>query len=178
MIVGNASSVSSQINSNMLYIAGNTETTGVLRCNSLIVNNVPVFAPSNLSMNDLTTQTYIAGSVNYLICANVIINNGFTITNSSTWVCNATGTYHFSYNFTNLTGITSLTLFLEINGFLGLTNSSSRYDTSIANFALDFLYQLTVGDSIRVLMNCITTNVVSNATAGYPIRKINIFRVA
>lgn len=180
-IFGQVQSTVAAINSNKVYIQGNTECTGILRCPSLIVGGssvVPGFTPSNLSLNDLTSQTYVTTGINYVICSNVIMNTGFTITNSSTWVCLATGTYHFSYNFTSLSGVTDLRLFLEINGFLGLTNSASQYSNSITNFAMDFLYQLTAGDSIRILLTCITTSVVSNANAGYPIRKINIFRVA
>lgn len=182
-IFGQTSSTAAAINANKIYVVGNSECTGTFRCPTLIVGGssvVPGFTPSNLSLNDLTTQSYVTTTtgLNYVICANVIINNGFTITNSSTWVCLATGTYHFSYNFTSLSGVTDLRLFLEINGFLGLTNSASQYSNSITNFASDFLYQLTAGDSIRILLTCTTTSVVSNANAGYPIRKINIFRVA
>ena len=179
IIMGNSLSATSQINSNKLYVVGNLECTGVLRCNSLLVNGSSVLiTPVYLNMYDTTTETYTFGINQYPTFSTVTLNAGFTITNSSTWVVNSIGKYAFDLNYSNLSGVTDLRFVLLVNGVAVVNESSAQYGSAITNFHNAFLVSLNASDVLRFQFFCNTTNVVNTTNSGFPIRKLRILKIA
>ena len=70
-IFGSSASTTAAVNSNKIYVQGNAECTGVLRCNSLFVNNTPIYRTLSTT---LVEQTVSAASSVYI--GSVVFPNG------------------------------------------------------------------------------------------------------
>ena len=75
-IFGQVTSAIAAINGNKVYVVGNTETTGVLRCNSFFVNNTPIYRTLSSTFTEQTIST-----VSSVYLGSVVFPNGFKAVN-------------------------------------------------------------------------------------------------
>jgi hypothetical protein len=173
LIVGPSASTTALINANKMYVNGNVETTGILRCNSLLINNVAVVTPSAVYSFANTTESYTIGPQTYVTFPVNALNSGsVTLTNSTTFTVGQTNNYKITVFFNNLTGVTDMRVFLYINNSASL-NYVFAYGASQATFS-EWVVALNTGDTIRIGIVSNTTTTVNNSNVGYCVRGIMI----
>ena len=142
-----------------------------------VVWNTPAgFTPAYLSVGGSLTEIY-TGAGSYPTFPDAILNSGFVAVSSSQFRCVAAGAYLVSYQFTQLSGMTTANITPEVNGSGGPLNGSSGFGASSA-LSGQFTLSLAANDSFRLLFFAITTNTTSNAyNGGYEVRRLIITRI-